>query len=67
MTELLDTNYEKWNNYYQNCGLVCNDNKYCPYKIGNCCLGDVLYKDKNNKTTLRDILKEVLKNETKIK
>jgi hypothetical protein len=47
---LLDVTYSEWLNYYnRTCECECNDGVFCPYRIGACCLGDIL-SDKDNKT-----------------
>ena len=56
---LLDVTYKEWLDYYNSiCQQVCNDNEYCPYHIGNCCLGDIL-TEKNTKT-LENVINEVI-------
>lgn len=56
--KLLDTTYKEWLNYYNvKCRLECNDGKHCPYKIGHCCLGDILHEEDDS--TLRKVLIEV--------
>ena len=56
---LLDTTFEEWNKYYKE---ECRFNftkecKGCKYKLGGCCLGDVL--DGADKPTLREILEDM--------
>lgn len=53
---LLDTTFEEWKKYYKE-ECRCNftkECKGCKYKLGGCCLGDVL--DGADKPTLREIL-----------
>lgn len=47
---VLDITHEEWLKYYMECDLKCNDEKYCPYRIGACCLGDILTKLRPNET-----------------
>ena len=45
---IYELTYEEWNEYYKKCNREC---KGCAFRLGGCCLGDILTPDK----TLEDI------------
>lgn len=55
---IFDINYDEWLAYYNTkCDYECNNKKYCPFKVGACCLGDILSKD--DKRNLNEILNDI--------
>lgn len=68
-TILKSVTYEKWEEHYNSCDLKCNKGKYCPFKFGGACIGDILEnKDQSSGKTLLQVIEEfVAKREELVK